>query len=241
VLDEVADPVAPVQEPAPFAIDVAEARLRRNDPLEAGGVGPFVGHARDGSRGLDSRTEDAIIDRHRSRARQLPWTGFAWRTGARRLVIGRSRATIALAALVVGACGAVGPTPSVPPTGSPSPTRCSDPFACQATQGPIRTLPPIPTATPDPLATPRRTVTPGDALRIATAYAGWLDAHDRRNDARALLAPLYASFSEGFDTRDLREARALLTRLDAQRDPTEASPAQAMTDSGDRQWHAARN
>ena len=32
-------------------------------------------------------------------------------------------------------------------------------------------------------------------------------------DARALLAPIYASFTEGFDTRDLKEVAALLTEL----------------------------
>jgi predicted ATPase len=31
--------------------------------------------------------------------------------------------------------------------------------------------------------------------------------------ARALLAPLYAWFTEGFDTRDLIEAKALLAKL----------------------------
>ena len=37
-------------------------------------------------------------------------------------------------------------------------------------------------------------------------------ARDRRS-ARALLAPLYAWFTEGFDTRDLIEAKALLDEL----------------------------
>jgi predicted ATPase len=31
--------------------------------------------------------------------------------------------------------------------------------------------------------------------------------------ARALLAPLYAWFTEGFDTRDLQDAKALLDNL----------------------------
>jgi hypothetical protein len=35
----------------------------------------------------------------------------------------------------------------------------------------------------------------------------------RRVDAYYLLAPLYARFTEGFDTRDLREAKALLGAL----------------------------
>lgn len=32
--------------------------------------------------------------------------------------------------------------------------------------------------------------------------------------ARDLLAPLYAWFAEGFDTRDLKDAKALLAQLD---------------------------
>lgn len=40
----------------------------------------------------------------------------------------------------------------------------------------------------------------------------WL-AEERRNEARALLEPLYASFSEGFDTADLRAGDLLLKRM----------------------------
>ncbi len=50
-------------------------------------------------------------------------------------------------------------------------------------------------------------------LRAATGYAHWLCGAGRRDEARELLVPLYASFSEGFDSRDLREARELLERL----------------------------
>ena len=50
-------------------------------------------------------------------------------------------------------------------------------------------------------------------LRTATSYAHWLVARHRDAEAKALLAPLYASFSEGFDTRDLREAAELLAQL----------------------------
>jgi predicted ATPase len=35
----------------------------------------------------------------------------------------------------------------------------------------------------------------------------------RRGEARDLLAPLYASFTEGFDTADLKDAKALLDEL----------------------------
>jgi tetratricopeptide (TPR) repeat protein len=50
-------------------------------------------------------------------------------------------------------------------------------------------------------------------LRTATSYAGWLGRHGRAAEGRALLAPIYASFTEGFDTRDLIEAKALLDEL----------------------------
>lgn len=50
------------------------------------------------------------------------------------------------------------------------------------------------------------------ALQAATSLAGlWLDA-GRGDDARALLAPRYAAFTEGLDTPDLQSARALLER-----------------------------
>jgi len=35
----------------------------------------------------------------------------------------------------------------------------------------------------------------------------------RRADARDLLAPVYGWFTEGFNTRDLKEAKALLDEL----------------------------
>ena len=40
----------------------------------------------------------------------------------------------------------------------------------------------------------------------------WRDQGKVR-DARELRAPVYGWFTEGFDTRDLREARALLEEL----------------------------
>jgi predicted ATPase len=36
---------------------------------------------------------------------------------------------------------------------------------------------------------------------------------DKRQDAVDLLAPVYGWFTEGFDTADLREAKALLDEL----------------------------
>jgi predicted ATPase len=37
----------------------------------------------------------------------------------------------------------------------------------------------------------------------------------KRDEARELLAPVYGWFTEGFDTRDLKEAKALLEKLAA--------------------------
>jgi predicted ATPase len=37
----------------------------------------------------------------------------------------------------------------------------------------------------------------------------------KRDEARDLLAPVYGWFTEGFDTRDLKEAMALLEELAA--------------------------
>jgi predicted ATPase len=40
----------------------------------------------------------------------------------------------------------------------------------------------------------------------------WRD-QGQRDEARDLLAPVYDWFTEGFDTRDLKEAKALLDEL----------------------------
>jgi predicted ATPase len=42
----------------------------------------------------------------------------------------------------------------------------------------------------------------------------WHD-QDKRDEARDLLAPVYGWFTEGFDTLDLKEAKALLDDLAA--------------------------
>jgi len=50
-------------------------------------------------------------------------------------------------------------------------------------------------------------------LRAATGLARLWQRQGKRDAARALLAPLYAWFSEGFDTRDLQDAKTLLDEL----------------------------
>jgi predicted ATPase len=42
----------------------------------------------------------------------------------------------------------------------------------------------------------------------------WRD-QGKPQQARELLAPVYGRFTEGFDTRDLKEAKALLEALEA--------------------------
>ena len=50
-------------------------------------------------------------------------------------------------------------------------------------------------------------------LRAATSMARLWREQGKRDEARALLAPVYGWFTEGFDTRDLKEAKALLELL----------------------------
>lgn len=47
-------------------------------------------------------------------------------------------------------------------------------------------------------------------LRAAISICRLWQQQGRRAEARALLAPLYAWFTEGFDTADLQEAKSLL-------------------------------
>jgi predicted ATPase len=51
-------------------------------------------------------------------------------------------------------------------------------------------------------------------LRAAVSLARLRRDQGRRSEARELLAPVYGWFTEGFDTPDLREAKALLDELD---------------------------
>jgi len=50
-------------------------------------------------------------------------------------------------------------------------------------------------------------------LRAATGLARLWGEQGRRPDARNLLAPIYGWFTEGLDTADLKEAKALLDEL----------------------------
>jgi predicted ATPase len=50
-------------------------------------------------------------------------------------------------------------------------------------------------------------------LRAATSLARLWQTQDRPGEARDLLAPIYGWFTEGFDTADLKDAKALLGGL----------------------------
>jgi len=51
-------------------------------------------------------------------------------------------------------------------------------------------------------------------LRATTSLARLLRDSNRRDEARAMLAEIYNWFTEGFDTADLKDAKALLDELD---------------------------
>jgi len=54
-------------------------------------------------------------------------------------------------------------------------------------------------------------------LRATTSLARLLRDNNRREEARATLAEIYNWFTEGFDTADLKDAKALLDELGAKR------------------------
>ena len=60
----------------------------------------------------------------------------------------------------------------------------------------------------------RNQQTPIFELRAAMSMARLWRDQGKREEARDLLAPVYGWFTEGFETRDLKEAKALLDELD---------------------------
>ena len=50
-------------------------------------------------------------------------------------------------------------------------------------------------------------------LRTTMSFGRLLNSQGRRDEARAMLADIYDWFTEGFDTADLKEAKALLDEL----------------------------
>jgi predicted ATPase len=59
----------------------------------------------------------------------------------------------------------------------------------------------------------RRQSARSEELRATTSLARMLRDTARRDEARAMLAEIYNWFTEGFDTSDLKEAKALLDEL----------------------------
>jgi predicted ATPase len=68
-------------------------------------------------------------------------------------------------------------------------------------------------------------------LRAATSLARLLRDHDRSAEAIALLAPIYDRFTEGFETADLKAAKALIDGLYNSKETTQSPdgcPAQSL-------------
>jgi predicted ATPase len=63
------------------------------------------------------------------------------------------------------------------------------------------------------LAVPRRQQARSLELRAALSLSRLWQQQGKRNAARQVLAEIYGWFTEGFDTPDLQEARALLDAL----------------------------
>jgi predicted ATPase len=63
------------------------------------------------------------------------------------------------------------------------------------------------------LAVTRRQQTKSFELRAALSLSRLWQQQGKRAEAQELLAPVYGWFTEGFDTADLQEARALLEAL----------------------------
>jgi predicted ATPase len=63
------------------------------------------------------------------------------------------------------------------------------------------------------LAVARRQQAKSWELRAATSLSRLWQRKGKRDEARELLAPIYGWFTEGFDTADLQEAKALLEEL----------------------------
>ena len=63
------------------------------------------------------------------------------------------------------------------------------------------------------LAIARHQQTRALELRAALSLGRLWQQQGKRQEAQQLLAPIYGWFTEGFDTADLQEARALLAAL----------------------------
>jgi predicted ATPase len=64
------------------------------------------------------------------------------------------------------------------------------------------------------LAWARRQQAKSWELRTSLSLARLWQSQGKRQDAYELLAPVYGWFTEGFETRDLQDAKSLLTELE---------------------------
>jgi predicted ATPase len=67
----------------------------------------------------------------------------------------------------------------------------------------------------DAVETARKQGAKSFELRATMSLARLLSTQDRREEARAMLSEIYDWFTEGFDTVDLKNAKALLDELAA--------------------------
>jgi predicted ATPase len=51
------------------------------------------------------------------------------------------------------------------------------------------------------------------ALRTSTSLARLWESQGKRQEAYQLLAPVYSWFTEGFDTKEMQDAKSLLAEL----------------------------
>ena len=65
------------------------------------------------------------------------------------------------------------------------------------------------------IGTARHQLSKAWELRATTSLARLCQQQGRRDEARQMLSDAYAGFTEGFDTPDLKAAKALLHQLDS--------------------------
>jgi len=63
------------------------------------------------------------------------------------------------------------------------------------------------------ISTARKQTARLSELRATMSLARLLASQERRDEARTMLAEIYGWFTEGFDTADLKDAKALLNEL----------------------------
>jgi hypothetical protein len=112
----------------------------------------------------------------------------------------------------------------------PAANRRKDQATPRARKTPRRVAsPPVPPSRPTPAEAERRQLTvmfcdlvgstalsaqlDPEELRAATSLARLWQQQGKKKEARQMLAEIYGWFTEGFDTKDLQEAKALLAEL----------------------------